>query len=133
MTLGTGRSSVEALVTTAYKAMPTRPEIGIRPKVRDIGFHRLRTNVASLIEWLRICFREGWLGNPRRNHRDTTRNFQDRGQRIAVKLAEMRARMGLLIPYGERAAELFGSAQRTPPSRRPRGAPPGQTRLDIPA
>jgi hypothetical protein len=105
-------------------------DIGIRPKVRDLGFHRLRANVASLIEWLRICYREGWLGNPRRNHRNATRAFRDRAQRIAARLADMRARMGLTAAYGE-AAEELGLGQRTPPSRRPRG-PNGQQALDIP-
>lgn len=47
-------------------------------------------------------------------------------------LADMRARMGLMGAYGEKA-ERLGLGQRTPPSRRPRGAPPGQTQLDIPA
>lgn len=106
--------------------------LGNRPKVRGIGWHRLRANVAALTEWLRICHREGWLALPRRNRGDTKRGFKDRGQRISVKLANMRARMGLMAAYGENAAQLFGSAQRTPPSRRPRGAPVGQTTLDIP-
>src|SRR3954454_16101074 len=44
-------------------------DLGLRPKVRDIGFHRLRANAACLIEWLRICFCQGWLGSPKRNHR----------------------------------------------------------------
>lgn len=35
------------------------------------------------------------------------------------------------IAYGERAVALFTGAQGTPPSRRPRGVPPGQTQLDI--
>jgi hypothetical protein len=43
----------------------------------------------------------------------------------------MRHRMGLLIPYGPEAVRHFDDAQATPPSRRPRGAPPGQTQLDI--
>ena len=29
--------------------------LGLRPKVRSLGFHRLRANVAALVEWLRIC------------------------------------------------------------------------------
>lgn len=43
-----------------------------RPKVRSIRWHRLRANVACLIDWLRICAREGWLGSARRNHLKTT-------------------------------------------------------------
>ena len=41
--------------------------------------------------------------------------------------------MGLLIPYGPKAVQLFPGTQATPPSRRGRGAPPGQTQLDIAA
>jgi hypothetical protein len=106
-------------------------DIGIRPKVRDIDFHRLRANVACLIEWLRICVRQGWLGDAPRNRRGTERKFKDRAERIAVRFAEMRHRMGLMGAYGEKAVRLFPQAQVTPPSRRPRGEPPGQTQLDI--
>jgi hypothetical protein len=68
-----------------------------------------------------------------RNRRSTERKFKDRAERIAVRFAEMRYRMGLLIPYGPKAVQHFPGTEVTPPSRRPRGAPPGQTQLDIPA
>jgi hypothetical protein len=45
------------------------------------------------------------------------------GERAASKLAKMRARIGLAQPYGAQAAQL-GLGEETPPSRRPRGAPP---------
>ena len=90
-------------------------------------FHRLRANVAVLVEWLRIGHREGWLGSARRNHRDPVRTFQQTGERIAARLADRRA---LAAAYGE-AAQRLELGQRTPPSRRPRGAPPGQTTLDL--
>lgn len=106
-------------------------DLGLRPKVRDIGFHRLRANAAALIEWLRICYVAGWLGNPDRRTREATRKFETRAERIAVRLAEMRYRMGVMGAYGE-AAERLALGMRTPPSRRPRGAPVGQTTLDIP-
>jgi hypothetical protein len=48
------------------------------------------SDVASLIERLRICYREGWLGAERRNHGKDTRGFKERGQRVSAKLAEMR-------------------------------------------
>ena len=108
-------------------------DIGVRPKVRDIAFHRLRANVACLIEWLRICVRQGWLGDAPRNRRGTERKFKEKAERAAARFAEMRQRIGLLIPYGPKAVQLFPGTQVTPPSRRPRGAPPGQTALDIPA
>jgi hypothetical protein len=107
-------------------------DLGLRPKVRDLGFHRLRAHVASLVEWLRICFCQGWLGSPSRRERQTKRGFQERSQRIAARLADMRVRMGVAQPYGTKAEQLQ-LGPRTPPSRRPRGAPPGQTTLDIPA
>jgi hypothetical protein len=105
-------------------------DISIRPKIRGIGWHRLRANAAALVEWLRICSREGWLASARRNGGQAARGFADRGRRIADKLAGMRVRMGVAAAYGEKAA-LLGHGQRTPPSRRPRGAPPGQTTLDL--
>jgi hypothetical protein len=96
--------------------------LGLRPKVRSLGFHRLRANVAALVEWLRICFVQGWLGSPARNERGTKRGFQDRAELIKNKLAVMRVRMRVAQPYGAKAEQLQLGA-RTPPSRRPRGAP----------
>lgn len=93
-----------------------------RPKVRSIGWHRLRANVAGLVEWLRICTREGWLGSARRNHKSPTRAFKDAGQRAATKLATFRMSAGVAQPYGPKAASLnLGDVD--PPSRRTRGAP----------
>lgn len=42
----------------------------IRPKRIGVGCQQLRANAAGLIEWLRICHREGWLGCPRTNRDD---------------------------------------------------------------
>ena len=66
------------LVADRYKV--AADDLGVRPKIRDIGWHRLRANVAALVDWLRICYREGWLGKPRRNHLGTERKFKDRGR-----------------------------------------------------
>ena len=63
--------------------------------------------------------------------REPTRKFKTRGERIAFSLAEMRYRMGVMGAYGE-AANRLGLGLRTPPSRRPRGAPVNQTALDFP-
>lgn len=106
-------------------------DIGVRPKVRDIGFHRLRANVACLIEWLRICIKHGWLGDAPSNLRETKRGFQDRAERISSRLEKYRYRKGLMNPYGRRAERLYPGAMATPPSRRPNG-PPGQLMLDVP-
>ncbi len=87
-------------------------DLGLRPKVRDLGFHRLRANVASLIEWLRICHCQGWLGSPKRNHRETKRRFRDRAERIQAKLATMRVRMGVAAPYGVKAGSCSSASAR---------------------
>ena len=34
-------------------------DFGVRSKIRDLGWRRLRANVAARIDWLRICHREG--------------------------------------------------------------------------
>ena len=99
-----------------YKVAGTGSES--RPKVRGIGAHRLRANMAALIEWLRICFREGLLGSARRNHGEPERRHKTRGERAAESLRKMRARMGLLTPYGK-IAKLVGAVEDdTVPSRR---------------
>lgn len=100
-------------------------ELGVRPKAVGIDWHRLRANVACLVDWLRIAAKNGWLGSTRSARRHGgERRFEEAGLHIAKRLAEMRVRMGLAQPYGPRAAAL-GLGQETPPSRRPRGAPPG--------
>jgi hypothetical protein len=100
-------------------------ELGVRPKVVSLDWHRLRANVACLIEWLRIGAKHGWLGSARAARREGERRFKQVGERIAARLATMRVRMGLAQPYGPKAA-LLGFGEETPPSRRPRGAPPGK-------
>jgi len=104
--------------------------ISIRPKARGIGWHRLRAYVACLVDWLRILLREGWLGSARRNHRDSERGHQAKGEKAAKRLIAHRYRIGLMQPYGERAFAL-SYGQVTPPSRRPRGTPPNQQVLDV--
>jgi hypothetical protein len=99
-------------------------DLGVRPKVVSLDWHRLRANVACLIEWLRIGAKHGWLGSTRSARRHVgERRFKEVGERIAGRLAKMRVRMGLAQPYGPRAVAL-GLGDETPPSRRPRGAPP---------
>ena len=94
----------------------------MRPKIRDIGWHRLRANVAALVDWLRICYREGCLAKPRRNHKGTKRKFKNRAVTITEKLAKMRVRMAIMGAYGSKAEKL-GLGERIPPSRRARGTP----------
>lgn len=90
-----------------------------RPKAVGIGWHRLRALAACLVEWLRICHREGWLGSPRRNDRTPVR----RGQLIGMHNARDLVRNGLMAAYGAKAAAL-GLGDPDPPSRhRPPDAP----------
>jgi hypothetical protein len=93
-------------------------DLGLRPKVRDIRFHRLRANAAALVEWLRICYLAGWLGNPDRRTREATRKFKTRAERIALRLAEMRYRMGVMGGYGENAHASTSASALHPPSVR---------------
>lgn len=93
-----------------------------RPKVRSIGWHRLRADVATLVEWLRICAREGWLGSARRNHKSPTRAFKVVGEDDARYLVGVRLRVGIAKPYGAKAVSL-NLGDLDPPSRRARDAP----------
>jgi hypothetical protein len=101
-------------------------DIGIRPKVRSIGWHRLRANVAAVVEWLRICSREGWLGSARRNHGEPERGFQETGRRIASRLADMRVVMGVAAAYGanaEPSASVSARPRLAGPAARRRARP----------
>jgi hypothetical protein len=113
-----GRGGVQVDAPTALLALRSDPsvrrlvspakdrEAGVRPKVVSADWHRLRANVACLIDWLRIAAKNGWLGSTRAARKHGERKFQETGQRIASRLAEMRVRMGLAQPYGPKAAEL---------------------------
>jgi hypothetical protein len=97
--------------------------LGVRPKVVSLNWHRLRAYTACLIDWLRIASKQGWLGSTRTARRHGQRRFKEKGERISSRLAELRVKAGLAQPYGPKAAAL-GIGEKTPPSRRPRGAPP---------
>jgi hypothetical protein len=92
-----------------------------RPKRRGQAWQELRAQGALLVEWLRISWREGWLGSARRNTGQPTRYGE--GKRRATRLGDFRARIGLTRPYGT-AAEALGLGKREPPSKRAK-APPG--------
>lgn len=90
-----------------------------RSKRVSIGCHRLRANVACLVDWLRIAARCGWLGSkPSKDKHDGERKFQQRGERLATKLADKRARLGLSGFYGP-AALALGFKTGKPPSDLP--------------
>jgi hypothetical protein len=87
-----------------------------RPKRRGIEWQNLRSYAALFIEWLRICFREGWLGSARR-HDGAVKGPNGHGDRALKSLLKSRVRNGLTVPYGE-AAEKLGIGLRSPPSKR---------------
>ena len=94
-----------------------------RPKTVGLDWHRLRANVACLVDWLRIAAKAGWLGSARTAQRPKgVRRKNDAGRKASMSVAKTRARLGLYSPYG-RGAKKAGSGEETPPSRRPRGAP----------
>jgi hypothetical protein len=99
-------------------------DIGIRPKIVGLGWHRLRANVACLIDWLRIAAKNNWLGSAVSGFAAAgERKFKSMGESIARKLGKIRVAAGLASPYGPQAKKLrLGPA--SPPSAQPRGAPP---------
>jgi hypothetical protein len=100
--------------------------LGIRPKAVGLDWHRLRANVACLIDWLRIAAKNDWLGaksSGKKTSLIAKRKFQSRGRKAAEELADERARVGLGRPYGAVAATL-GLCPKEPPSRRRRKPPP---------
>jgi hypothetical protein len=68
-----------------------------RPKRIGRDWQQLRASAALLAEWIKICFREGWLGSPRRNtNQPYTRNAAHAlksflGYRIFIGLDAMSA------------------------------------------
>lgn len=92
--------------------------LGNRAKVVSLGWHRLRANVACLIDWLRIASKNGWLGSkPTKKPEDGTRNFKKVGEKDAQSLCDYRVRSGLAQAYGPQAVALR-LGQEEPPSRR---------------
>jgi hypothetical protein len=90
-----------------------------RSKRVSIGCHRLRANVACLVDWLRISANCGWLGStPSGIRHPGKRKFKARGERLAAKLTDTRTRLGLTAPYGP-AARALGFKVWAPPSDLP--------------
>jgi Transposase DDE domain len=100
-----------------------------RPKVVSLNWHRLRANVACLIDWLRIAKLNEWLRSTppakrAKKLRKGVRTKMDSGVKAAAELIKGRSNDSLDLPYGPKAAALgFGEA--TPPSLRSSGDPPG--------
>jgi hypothetical protein len=92
--------------------------LAIRPKVVSLDWHRLRANVACLVDWLRIAAKNGWLGTVRAKKRHQgTREFMEQGAEAATNLGNTRARLGLAAAYGA-VAKALGLGEAEPPSRR---------------
>jgi site-specific recombinase XerD len=106
-------------------------ELGVRPKAVGLDWHRLRANVACLIDWLRIAAKNDWLDIARTARQAGERRFKKTGERVASDFAKMRIRMGLAGPYGPKAAKL-GIGDATPPPERPRIRSKNQLALDLP-
>ncbi len=96
-----------------------------RPKGVGLDWYRLRASVACFVDWLRIAYVNCWVhgARPTKAHK-RVRPFRWAARAAPTELADKRARAGLTRPYGPRAKAL-GIGEETPPSRRPRGAPPG--------
>ena len=72
----------------------------IRPRRRGIACQQLRAQAALLLEWLIVCWRQGWLGNPRVNMKEA---FKTRAQQQVERLFRSRERRGLTRPPVARA------------------------------
>ncbi len=104
-----------------------------RPKVVSLNWHRLRANIACLIDWLRIAYVSEWLDpapsedeEHSKNDKQTkkgVRKKMDAGVKAAKELLNRRSENGLDLPYGPQAKALE-LGEETPPSERS-GAPPG--------
>lgn len=97
-----------------------------RPKAVGLDWHRLRANVACLVDWLRIAAKAGWLGSARAALRHKgTRTKKKAGRDAAMSVAKTRARLGLYTPYGP-GAKKNGNGHESPPRPRPPSGPPGK-------
>jgi hypothetical protein len=90
--------------------------LALRPKVVSLDWHRLRANVACLIDWLRIAAKAGWLGSKPSKYRHAgVRAFKEVGEKAAANFIGARVRFGLAGAYGAAAAAL-GLGDALPPS-----------------
>ena len=66
-----------------------------RPRRRGIGCQILRSNAAMLVEWLGICYRQGWLGGKRLNEQTP---FINHAMEALRAFNRARIRLGLHLP-----------------------------------
>jgi hypothetical protein len=94
----------------------------LRPKRRGLDCQQLRANAALLLEWLILCWREGWLPRQRGapDPFDPDRVMVDDGRKFADSLHELRRDLGLDGAYGTKAV-LHGNGTLRPVPGRPAG------------
>jgi hypothetical protein len=95
-----------------------------RPRRRGRACQQLRANAALIIEWLRILWREGWLGSARRN---SGKPKSGDGSEGLAKRLERRLNSMLHLPYTpEKLTALGGKFTGKPPPEPepPPAAPP---------
>lgn len=89
-----------------------------RPKRMGIACQNLRAQTALMIEWMLICWREGFLGRAQRRRRKICTLADKTQQRIAA-LRKERQQNELDHPYGPAAVRLkIKGASLKPPSQR---------------
>lgn len=72
-----------------------------RPRRRGLPCHELRAQAAMLVEWLLVCYQQGWLGAPKRNQNAP---YKTRAKAAFRRLARARANRGLHLPRSLRLA-----------------------------
>ncbi len=83
-----------------------------RPRRRGIACHELRTQAALLLEWMIVCYREGWLGGPRINQ---NRKNESRAIKTLRRFLRHRVNEGLHLNNAKRKkhkVEILKKAQK---------------------
>jgi hypothetical protein len=124
--LKTGHDAMEAVHgywRSRYNVAPNC--FKMRPKRTGLAWQQLRASAALVVEWMRICYRAGWLGTARvvqRMRRAAERRtlgrayrFSELGQEALDSLLASRRATGLDDPYGAKATD---ETLRLPPSER---------------
>ena len=101
-----------AYYRSRYKVAPD--SLSMRPKRIGAAAQQLRADAAVLLEWLRICWREGWLPGVPRQRRDAHRIHIRNADAFVERMRAIRRSLGLHLPYG-RFAITLGAQRVTPP------------------
>lgn len=85
---------------------------------QPLEWQQLRASAALFVEWLRISYRQGWLGDEPVNLKSPRCTMQ-KGTEAATRLRQFRTMIGLNAPYGETAARVYRTRayRRTPHER----------------